>query len=181
MKTAVAAALFALSFQVTPAMAADATPAPKCASSDPVVGVNTTAKTYMTQAQMTALTKGMTPAQTDAMMTKNHVSMMCLSNAKAMGATMVTTTPGGTGNATDPGAVKPGGNGGSTTESTGNTKTSGGTGNATDPGAVKPGGSGSAAAPGGGPSTTPGGTGNATDPGAVKPGGPTAPPAGGTK
>jgi hypothetical protein len=59
---------------------------PKCASGDSIVGVNTTTKTYMTQAQMQAKSSGMTPAQKQAMMAKNHVKLMCKSAAVKMGA-----------------------------------------------------------------------------------------------
>lgn len=62
---------------------------PKCASGDPVVGVNMTTKMYMTQSQMMAKSAGMTSAQKQAMMTKNHVKMMCKSQATAMGAKMM--------------------------------------------------------------------------------------------
>ncbi|MGB8910015.1 MAG: hypothetical protein WCC84_14815 [Candidatus Cybelea sp.] len=59
---------------------------PKCSASDPVVGVNTSTKMYMTKSQMMAKSAGMTPAQKQAMMAKNHVKMMCKSQATAMGA-----------------------------------------------------------------------------------------------
>ncbi len=62
---------------------------PKCASGDPVVGVNMTSKMYMTEAQMKAKAAGMTPAQKKAMMMKNHVKLMCKSQANAMGAKMM--------------------------------------------------------------------------------------------
>jgi hypothetical protein len=63
---------------------------PKCASSDPVVGVNMTTKMYMTQAQMQAKSAGMTPSQKAAMMQKNHVKLMCKSQATSMGAKAAT-------------------------------------------------------------------------------------------
>lgn len=66
---------------------------PKCASGDPVVGVNMTTKMYMTQAQMKAKSAGMTVAQKQAMMKKNNVKMMCKSQATAMGAKMMTPPP----------------------------------------------------------------------------------------
>lgn len=66
---------------------------PKCASGDPVVGVNMTTKTYMTQTQMKTKMAGMTMAQKEAMMKKNNVKMMCKSQATAMGAKMMTTPP----------------------------------------------------------------------------------------
>ena len=66
---------------------------PKCASSDPVVGVNMTTKMYMTQAQMKAKSAGMSPAQKEAMMKKNNVKLMCKSQATSMGAKPVPTSP----------------------------------------------------------------------------------------
>jgi len=66
---------------------------PKCASGDPVVGVNMTTKMYMTQTQMKAKMAGMTMDQKQAMMKKNNVKMMCKSQATAMGAKMMTTPP----------------------------------------------------------------------------------------
>lgn len=63
---------------------------PKCASGDPVVGVNTSTKMYMTQAQMQAKSAGMTPSQKTAMMQQNHVKLMCKSQATAMGAKAMT-------------------------------------------------------------------------------------------
>jgi hypothetical protein len=59
---------------------------PKCPVSDPVVGVNMNTKMYMTKSQMMAKSAGMTAAEKQAMMTKNHVKMMCKSQATAMGA-----------------------------------------------------------------------------------------------
>ena len=66
---------------------------PKCASGDSVVGVNTMTKMYMTQAQMQAKSTGMTPSQKAAMMSKNHVKLMCKSQAVSMGAKMMTPPP----------------------------------------------------------------------------------------
>jgi hypothetical protein len=66
---------------------------PKCASGDPVVGVNMTTKMYMTQAQMKTKTAGMSMAQKEAMMKKHNVKMMCKSQATAMGAKMMTAPP----------------------------------------------------------------------------------------
>jgi hypothetical protein len=66
---------------------------PHCAANDPVVGVNMNTKMYMTKSQMVAKTSGMTPEQRQAMMTKNHVKMMCKSQATAMGAKMMTAKP----------------------------------------------------------------------------------------
>ncbi len=58
---------------------------PKCAAGDPVVGVNMNSKMYMTGDQMKAKSAGMSSAQKQAMMQKNHVKMMCKSKADAMG------------------------------------------------------------------------------------------------
>jgi hypothetical protein len=66
---------------------------PKCASGDPVVGVNMTTKMYMTQAQMKAKSAGMTAAQKQAMMKKNNVKLMCKSDAASMGAKPMTAPP----------------------------------------------------------------------------------------
>lgn len=66
---------------------------PHCAASDPVVGVNMNTKMYMTRSQMMAKTSGMTAAQKQAMMEKNHVKMMCKSQATAMGAKMMSSPP----------------------------------------------------------------------------------------
>lgn len=66
---------------------------PHCAANDPVVGVNMSTKMYMTKTQMMAKASGMTAAQKQAMMAKNHIKMMCKSQATAMGAKMMTTKP----------------------------------------------------------------------------------------
>lgn len=66
---------------------------PKCASGDAVVGVNMTTKMYMTQAQMKAKSAGMTAAQKEAMMSTNHVKMMCKSHAVSMGAKPMASPP----------------------------------------------------------------------------------------
>lgn len=66
---------------------------PKCSSTDTVVGVNMATKMYMTQAQMKAKMAGMSTAQKEAMMKKNHVKLMCKSQAAAMGAKMMTAPP----------------------------------------------------------------------------------------
>ncbi|MBV9719832.1 MAG: hypothetical protein JOZ77_10965 [Candidatus Eremiobacteraeota bacterium] len=66
---------------------------PHCAANDPVVGVNMNTKMYMTRAQMMAKSSGMTPAQKQAMMAKNHVKLMCKSQATAMGAKMMASPP----------------------------------------------------------------------------------------
>ena len=59
---------------------------PTCPANDPVVGVNTATKTYMTHDQMKAKMAGMTPDQMHASMAKNNVKLMCQSAATAMGA-----------------------------------------------------------------------------------------------
>jgi len=59
---------------------------PSCPSNDPVVGVNMNTKMYMTHDQMKMKAAGMTVAQKQAMMEKNHVKLMCKSKADAMGA-----------------------------------------------------------------------------------------------
>ncbi len=61
---------------------------PKCAHGDAPVGVNMVSKRYLTRHQMRIKTTGMSDAQILTMMMKNHVKTMCLSKAKAMGATM---------------------------------------------------------------------------------------------
>ena len=66
---------------------------PKCSTSDPIVGVNMDTKMYMTKSQMMAKSAGMTPAQKQAMMAKNHVKMMCKSQATALGAKEMTKPP----------------------------------------------------------------------------------------
>jgi hypothetical protein len=63
---------------------------PKCAAGDPVVGMNMMTKMYMTHDQMKTKMAGMTQSQMQAAMTKNHVKMMCQSQAKAMGGKMMT-------------------------------------------------------------------------------------------
>jgi hypothetical protein len=62
---------------------------PKCAAGDPVVGMNTMTKMYMTHDQMKAKMAGMSQSQMQAAMAKNHVKMMCQSQAKAMGGKMM--------------------------------------------------------------------------------------------
>jgi hypothetical protein len=66
---------------------------PKCAAGDSIVGVNTSTKMYMTAAQMKAASANMTPEQKQAMMQKNHVKMMCKSQAVSMGAKPMTKPP----------------------------------------------------------------------------------------
>jgi hypothetical protein len=75
------------------AMSSSMSSMPKCSASDPVVGVNMTTKMYMTKSQMMAKTAGMTPEQKQAMMAKNHIKMMCKSQAAAMGAKEMTKPP----------------------------------------------------------------------------------------
>lgn len=62
---------------------------PSCAAGDPVVGVNTMTKTYMSKSQMKMHTMGMTMRQKQMMMKKNHMMMMCKSKADAMGGKMM--------------------------------------------------------------------------------------------
>jgi hypothetical protein len=71
--------------QMSPSMQAAM---PKCASGDQVVALNATTKTYWTMAEVKAKTASMTAAQKQAMMTKNHVKLVCKSQADAMGAKM---------------------------------------------------------------------------------------------
>jgi hypothetical protein len=66
---------------------------PKCAAGDSVVAVNTANKTYMTMAQVKVASANLTPTQKQAMMAKNHVKLMCKSQATAMGAKMMTKPP----------------------------------------------------------------------------------------
>ena len=89
-----AMSMFLVSMQPSQAQSSMSTAAPmmampKCASGDPVVGVNMTKKMYMTQAQMKSKMAGMTADQKQAMMKKYNVKMMCKSQADAMGATMM--------------------------------------------------------------------------------------------
>lgn len=62
---------------------------PTCAAGDPVVGVNTQTKMYMSKSQMKAKSMGMTMAEKQTMMKKNHMMMMCKSKADAMGGKMM--------------------------------------------------------------------------------------------
>ncbi|MEO6913420.1 MAG: hypothetical protein ABI182_05310 [Candidatus Baltobacteraceae bacterium] len=62
---------------------------PKCASGDPVVGVNMQTKMYMNHAQIKTKMAGMSKDKMHAMMMKNHMRMMCKSKADAMGAKMM--------------------------------------------------------------------------------------------
>ena len=62
---------------------------PTCAAGDPVVGVNTMTKMYMSKNQMKMHTMGMTMEQKQMMMKKNHMMMMCKSKADAMGGKMM--------------------------------------------------------------------------------------------
>ena len=66
---------------------------PKCAAGDPVVAVNTDTKMYMSQDEMKKKTAGMSQSDMQAMMAKNHMKMMCKSQADAMGAKMMTPPP----------------------------------------------------------------------------------------
>ena len=99
MKTAAAGLLIAMSMlfvSVQPSQAqtnmATSSPMmtmPKCASADPVVGVNMMTKMYMTQSQMKSKMSGMSATEQEAMMKKHDVKMMCKSQADAMGAKMM--------------------------------------------------------------------------------------------
>jgi hypothetical protein len=146
---------------------------PKCASRDSVVGVNTAKKMYMTQAQMNVQYKGMTPAQMHGQMSNKHISMMCLSKAKAMGASSMAL---GAGNSSIPGGTGNSGAGSAALhDARGKATTPGGIG-ATGAGsavihdvpgsATLPGGTG---ATGAGSAIPPVGTGNSPDPGSVSP------------
>jgi hypothetical protein len=64
--------------------------APKCPATDPVVGVNTMSKMYETHDQMKMKMANMTDAQKHDAMMKNHMKLMCMSSAKAMGAKPMT-------------------------------------------------------------------------------------------
>jgi hypothetical protein len=83
-------AAMSLAFAALPASATDSMSKsmmmPTCASGDPVVGVNTNTKMYLTHDQMKMKSAGMTAMQKQAMMEKNHVKLMCKSKAEAMGA-----------------------------------------------------------------------------------------------
>ena len=98
MKTLFATGLIAtlLTFTVGAASAMDSMDSmhssmmmPKCASGDPLVGVNTVNKTYMTHDQMKMKMAGMSDSQMHGMMMKHHMTMMCMSKAKSMGASMM--------------------------------------------------------------------------------------------
>ncbi|MBV9103058.1 MAG: hypothetical protein JO060_05665 [Candidatus Eremiobacteraeota bacterium] len=92
MRNLTLAPLFAFALALgTPAYGMDSMSSmmPSCPPSDPVVGVNMMTKTYMTHDQMKAKSSGMTMAQKEAMMKKNHVKLMCKSKADAMGAKMM--------------------------------------------------------------------------------------------
>ncbi len=66
---------------------------PSCAAGDPVVGVNTKTKMYMSKSQMKAKTAGMSMSEKQSMMMKNHMKMMCKSKADAMGGKMMMSKP----------------------------------------------------------------------------------------
>ena len=102
--TAFAVALLALAVQpagaATNAIGANI----KCPHDEPVVGINETKMLYATQAQMQKATAGKSPTQVQAMMKQYNVKLMCLSQAKAFGATQASAKsgpviPGGMGNA----------------------------------------------------------------------------------
>jgi hypothetical protein len=83
----------ALTSQIASAQSNMMSSMPKCAAGDSVVGVNTATKMYMTGAQMKAASANLTPEQKQAMMQKNHVKLMCKSQATAMGAKPMTKPP----------------------------------------------------------------------------------------
>lgn len=62
---------------------------PACGGGDAVVGMNTTTRVYMTHDQMKARTAGMSDGQVHAMMTNDHIRLVCMSRAKAMGGRMM--------------------------------------------------------------------------------------------
>ena len=82
-----------LAFSVQPAQAMDSMHSsmmmPTCANGDQAVGMNMMTKMYMTHDQMKMKMAGMSDSQMHAMMMKNHVKMVCMSKAKAMGARMM--------------------------------------------------------------------------------------------
>ncbi len=99
-----AAALLALAVQpagaATNAIGANI----KCPHDEPVVGMNENKMLYATQAQMQKVTAGKSPSQVQAMMKQYNVKLVCLSQAKAFGATQASAKsgpviPGGMGNA----------------------------------------------------------------------------------
>ena len=92
--TATATAAILLLFTTVPTFAADSMHAammmkPSCATGDPVVGVDSKSKTYMSHDQMKTKMAGTSDSQMQAMMMKQHVTMMCRSKAMAMGAKMM--------------------------------------------------------------------------------------------
>ena len=72
--------------QSTGSMQSGAMTKPTCKTGDPVVGVNTQTKMYMTSDQLKAKMSGMSPQQKQSAMQKHHVKLMCKSDADAMGA-----------------------------------------------------------------------------------------------
>ncbi|MDQ2866411.1 MAG: hypothetical protein M3R51_09315 [Candidatus Eremiobacteraeota bacterium] len=91
------AAIFAgsLLFASSPAFAMDSMHnsmmmmMPKCATGDPIVGVNMRTKMYMTHEQMKMKMAGMSDAKVKQMMMQNHMKIMCKSKADMMGAKMM--------------------------------------------------------------------------------------------
>jgi hypothetical protein len=65
---------------------------PSCKAGDPMVGVNMKTKMYMTHDQMKAKMAGMSKDKMHMMMTKNHVKLMCKSQADSMGGKMMSTS-----------------------------------------------------------------------------------------
>jgi hypothetical protein len=84
--SACAVALFALLALASRPVFAMGGMMPTCAVGDPVVGVNTRTKMYMSHAQMKKKMAGMTMAQRQMMMQQHHVVLMCKSKAYMMGA-----------------------------------------------------------------------------------------------
>jgi hypothetical protein len=91
MKALIAVAFAVALFQVScpPSFAQGMMMMPTCAAGDPVVGVNTKTKMYMSKGQMKMHMMGMSTSQKMMMMKKNHIKMMCKSKADAMGAMMM--------------------------------------------------------------------------------------------
>ena len=90
MKALIALAFAGALFQAScPPSLAQGMMMPSCAAGDPVVGVNTKTKMYMSKGQMKMHMMGMTTGQKMMMMKKNHIKMMCKSRADAMGGMMM--------------------------------------------------------------------------------------------
>lgn len=91
MKTLIALAFAGALFQAScpPSIAQGMMMMPSCAAGDPVVGVNTKTKMYMSKSQMKMHMMGMSADQKMMMMKKHHIKMMCKSKADAMGGMMM--------------------------------------------------------------------------------------------